>query len=80
MRTAPGTGFFVAYRNVFLRTMRARQDISFRRHQPFTLANTMAFVLNRQRLSGTGYEPKEEKAIHEVITWGRQPGNNKTVE
>ena len=40
----------------------------------------MAFVLNKQRLSGTGYEPSEEKAIHEVITWGRQPGNNKTVE
>ena len=60
--------------------LRARQDISYRRHQPFTLANTMAFVLNKQRLSGTGYEPSEEKAIHEVITWGRQPGNNKTVE
>ena len=40
----------------------------------------MAFVLNKQKCSGTGYEPKEEKAIHEVITWGRQPGNNKTVE
>ena len=64
---------------LFFRTTRA-QDISYRRHQPFTLANTMAFVLNKQRLSGTGYEPKEEKSIHEVITWGRQPGNNKTVE
>jgi len=40
----------------------------------------MAFVLNKQKLSGTGYEPKEEKSIHEVISWGRLPGNNKTVE
>ena len=67
-------------RYVFFRTLCARQDISYRRHQPFTLANTMAFVLNKQKLTGTGYKPKEDKAIHEVITWGRQPGNNKTVE
>ena len=40
----------------------------------------MGFVLNKQRLSGTGYEVKEEKAIHAVITWGRQPGKNPTVE
>ena len=64
---------------LFFRTTRA-QDISYRRHQPFTLANTMAFVLNKQKLSGSGYDPSEERAIHEVITWGRQPGNNKTVE
>ena len=36
----------------------------------------MAFVLNKQKLSGTGYEPREEKAIHEVISWGRLPGHN----
>ena len=40
----------------------------------------MAFVLNKQKLSGTGYELKEEKSIHEVISWGRLPGHNKTVE
>jgi len=71
---------FFSHLATCLSARRARQDISYRRHQPFTLANTMAFVLNKLKLTGTGYQPKEEKAIHEVISWGRLPGHNQTVE
>ena len=41
------------------------------------IANTMAFVLNKHKLTGTGYRPQEDAAIHEILTWGRQPGHNK---
>ena len=39
----------------------------------------MAFVLNKQKLTGTGFQPKEQAAIHEILTWGRQEGNNKIL-
>ena len=55
-------------------------DVNYRRRMLLQLSSTMAFVLNKLKLTGTGYQPKEENAIHEVISWGRMTGNNKTVE
>ena len=54
-------------------------DVSYRRQYPFVAANTMAFVLNKKRLTGSGYKPKEEEGIHEILSWGRIAGNNRIL-
>ena len=54
-------------------------DISYHRQYPYQIANTMAFVLNKKKLTGSGYKPKEEEAIHEILSWGRIPGHNKIL-
>ena len=39
-------------------------DFSYHRQYPFQIANTMAFVLNKKKLTGSGLMPKEEEAIN----------------
>jgi len=54
-----------------------RGDVTFRRRAPNVLSSTLGFVLNK---SGGGHfkglKPREVDALHEVLSWGRQPGNN----
>jgi len=39
----------------------------------------MAFILNKTKLTGKGYQPNEDAAIHEILTWGRQHGSNRIL-
>ena len=56
-------------------------DAQYRRRAPQQLNSMMGFVLN-QRNGGRfmGLTQEETDALHEVLTWGRQPGNNRTLE
>jgi hypothetical protein len=40
------------------------------------LASTLGFVLDRHSGSFLGLRPNELSALHEVLHWGRVPGNN----
>ena len=56
---------------------RARCQVNFQTRSPWQLASTLGFVLDRGE-SGhfMGLKPHELTALHECLTWGRQPGNN----
>ena len=56
-------------------------DAQYRRRAPQQLNSMMGFVLN-QRNGGRfmGLTQEETDALHEVLSWGRQPGNNRTLE
>ena len=56
-------------------------DAQYRRRAPQQLNSMMGFVLN-QRNGGRfmGLTQEETDSLHEVLTWGRQPGNNRTLE
>ena len=40
------------------------------------LAATLVFILNSRSGKFLGLTPDERKALHECLTWLRQPGNN----
>ena len=40
------------------------------------LAATLGFILNSRTGKFLGLTPDERKALHECLTWLRQPGNN----
>ena len=56
---------------------RVRRQVNFQTRSPWQLASTLGFVLDRGE-SGhfMGLKPRELAALHECLTWGRQPGNN----
>ena len=37
----------------------------------------MGLVLNKTSGKASGLTEQEVAAVHEILTWGRQPGNNK---
>ena len=39
----------------------------------------MGLILNKNSGKSTGLKPEELDAVHECLTWGRQPGNNKPL-
>ena len=41
------------------------------------LAATLGFILNSRSGEFLGLAPDEKEALHECLTWLRQPGNNK---
>ena len=43
------------------------------------LASTLGFCLDKTSGQFLGLRPEELDALHEVIQWGRQPGNNKVL-
>ena len=45
---------------------------------PQQLNSMMGFVLNRRGGRFMGLTQEETDALHEILTWGRQPGNNRT--
>lgn len=54
-------------------------DVCYRRRAPLQLSSTMGFVLNERSGKFMGLSPQETQAIHEILTWGRQGGNNKIL-
>ena len=52
-------------------------SVDYRRRVPLQLASTKGFVLNDRSGKFMRLTPKETDALHEVLTWGRQPGNNR---
>ena len=53
-----------------------RLQVNFRRRQPLQLASTLGFVLNQRSRKILGISDEERAALHECLTWLRQPGNN----
>jgi hypothetical protein len=51
-------------------------EINFRKRHPLQLASTLGFILNKRAGHFPGLEPEEKTALHECLTWLRQPGNN----
>ena len=39
----------------------------------------MGLILNKNSGKSTGLKPEELDAVHECLTWGRQPGNNEPL-
>ena len=53
-------------------------DAQYLRRAPQQLNSMMGFVLNRRGGRFMGLTQEETDALHEILTWGRQPGNNRT--
>ena len=51
----------------------------FRRWASSQVSNTMGLVLNKTSGKSSGLTAQEVDAVHEILTWGRQPGNNKVL-
>ena len=51
-------------------------EVNFRRRHPLQLASTLGFILNKRAGYFPGLAPEEKDALHECLTWLRQPGNN----
>jgi len=54
-------------------------DVFFRTRSPMQLASTLGFVLDKQSGQFLGLRPEELDALHEIIIWGREHGNNKIL-
>jgi len=52
-------------------------EVNFRRRAPLQLASTLGFILNKRSGKFLGLTPAEQEALHECLTWLRQPGNNR---
>ena len=52
-------------------------EVNFRRRAPLQLASTLGFVLNKANGKFLGISEDERAALHECLTWLRQPGNNR---
>ena len=55
-------------------------DAQYRRRAPQQLNSMMGFVLNQKGGRFMGLTQEETDALHEVLSWGRQPGNNRILE
>ena len=53
--------------------------VFFQKRSPMQLSSTLGFVINRCDGQFLGLKEPELAALHEIITWGRQPGNNKIL-
>jgi len=53
-----------------------RPVVTMRRPSAWQVASTMGFMLNKNTGSSMGLSQEEERALHEVLTWGAQRGNN----
>ena len=51
-------------------------EVNFRRRAPLQLASTLGFILNKKSGNFLRLTPEERAALHECLTWLRQPGNN----
>ena len=51
-------------------------EVNFRRRGPMQLASTLGFILNKRSGKFLGLTPEEQAALHECLTWLRQPGHN----
>ena len=53
--------------------------VIFRRWASSQVANTMGLVLNKTSGKSSGLTAQEVESVHEILTWGREPGNNKVL-
>jgi len=53
--------------------------VLFRRWAPLQISNMMGLILNKTSGKAAGITPAEQDKVHECLTWGRQPGNNKVL-
>ena len=51
-------------------------EVCYQTRSPWQLASTLGFVLDRQSGQFLGLKSNELSALHEVLQWGRVPGNN----
>ena len=49
--------------------------VIFRRWASSQVANTMGLVLNKTTGKSSGLTAREVDAVHEILTWGRRPGD-----
>ena len=52
-------------------------EVDFRSRAPLQLASTNGFLLNARKGYFPGLTPEEIDALHECLTWMKQPGNNR---
>ena len=76
-RCRPVSGFTPAHHedNV-VRYAHNTGETNFRRRAPMQLAATLGFILNSRSGKFLGLTPDEKRALHECLSWLRQPGNN----
>ena len=51
-------------------------EVNFRKRHPLQLASTLGFILNKRKGYFPGLKETEKAALHECLTFLRQPGNN----
>ena len=51
-------------------------EVNFHRRGPMQLASTLGFILNKRSGKFLKLTPREQDALHECLTWLRQPGHN----
>ena len=49
-------------------------NVFYRRRAAWQLASTMGFVVSKNTGGFTRLRPDEMDALHEILTWGAQPG------
>ena len=76
-RCRPMNGFTPAHaQDGHIRYAHNTGEVNFWRRHPLQLASTLGFILNKRAGHFPGLCPEEKKALHECLTWLRQPGNN----
>ena len=55
-------------------------DVCYRRRAPLQLSSMLGFLLNERSGRFLRLTPKETDALHEILTWVRQPGSNRILE
>ena len=65
--------------NGFVKYAHNTGSVFFSKRAPLQVASTLGFVLNKQDGSFMKLTPEELDALHECITWGRIPGNNRIL-
>ena len=53
--------------------------VRFKRWASLQISQTMGLILNKDSGKSAGITPTELNQVHECLTWGRQPGNNKVL-
>ena len=77
-RCRPISGFTPAHHeDGVVRYAHNTGETHFRRRAPMQLAATLGFILNSRSGKFLGLTPEEKEALHECLTWLRQPGNNR---
>ena len=76
-RCRPVNGFTPAHvQDGYIRYAHNTGEVNFWRRHPLQLASTLGFILNKRAGHFPGLCPEEKRALHECLTWLRQPGNN----
>jgi len=75
----PISGFQESTREGVERFAHNSGSVFFQKRSPLQLTSTLGFVLNKDGGQFLNLKAPELDALHEVLTWGRQPGNNKIL-